>query len=48
MGEKGQLLREDFQSIHIEGLRKIENGQEDVLSSTGLQVDLTARSTNRC
>lgn len=44
MGEKGQLLREDFQSIHIEGLRKIENGQVDVLSSIGLQ----ARSTDRC
>lgn len=43
MGEKGQLLREDFQSIHIEGLRKIENDQVEVLSSTGLQ----ARSTDR-
>lgn len=44
MGEKGQLLREGFQSIHIEGLRKIENGQVEVLSSPGLQ----ARSTDRC
>ena len=40
MGEKGQLLREDFQSIHIEGLRKIENGQVESSAALAYRQDL--------
>ena len=35
-----QLLREDFQSIHIEGLRKIENGQVESSAALAYRQDL--------
>ena len=39
-GWEGAILKEDFQSIHIEGLRKIENGQVESSAALAYRQDL--------